>query len=55
LDPGITNRRAGRWTEKRRHQVEESCQKHGELIAIAALVPGRTKKNSVTADGDANL
>jgi myb proto-oncogene protein len=48
LDPGIdrTNKRTGRWAEDEDIKLKDAVQTHGgkNWDAIAALVPGRTKR-----------
>jgi hypothetical protein len=54
LDPSITQvaRRTGKWTEDEDLKLQGAVQMHcgKDWVAIAALVPGRTK-NSVGTDG----
>jgi myb proto-oncogene protein len=46
IDP--TTARTGKWTADEDKKLKDAIQTHGnDWTSIAALVPGRTKKNSV--------
>jgi myb proto-oncogene protein len=51
LDPSIdrANGRTGKWAEDEDINVKDAVQAHGgkNLVAIAALVPGRTKTDGI--------
>jgi hypothetical protein len=55
LNPSIdgANERTGKWSEDEAKKLKDEVKMHGDKdwVAVAMLVRGRTKKNSVGADG----